>query len=64
MLFRSDAGLIDDVYLTTSAKEGGQPNTPLYARPLDGDVVVRKHGTGPDAAVLFEHISLNSHGGR
>jgi 5-amino-6-(5-phosphoribosylamino)uracil reductase len=51
-----DAGLIQDVYLTTSATEGGDPNTPMYSKPLNGDVVVRKHGTGRDAGVVFEHL--------
>lgn len=54
-----DAGLIDDVYLTTAAKDGGQPNTPLSAKALAGEVVVRKHGTGDDAGVRFEQIALS-----
>ncbi|HEV3140838.1 MAG TPA: dihydrofolate reductase family protein, partial [Vicinamibacterales bacterium] len=29
-----DAGLVRDVYLTTTAKEGGEPNTPLYRNPI------------------------------
>jgi 5-amino-6-(5-phosphoribosylamino)uracil reductase len=53
-----DAGLIDDVYLTTSAKAGGDPNTPLSPKALLGDVVVRKRGTGADAGVSFEHRQL------
>jgi len=53
-----DAGLVQDVYLTTSAKDGGEPNTPLYAKPIGGDVVVRKHGTGEDAGVVFEYVRL------
>lgn len=38
-----DAGLIQDVYLTTSAKEGGEPNTPLYPGPLPGEVLPAFH---------------------
>lgn len=53
-----DAGLVRDVYLTTSPKEGGEPNTPLYPKPLEGRVVLRKRGTGPDEGVTFEHIRL------
>jgi 5-amino-6-(5-phosphoribosylamino)uracil reductase len=53
-----DAGLIQDLYLTTSAKDGGEPDTPLYSRPLNGDLVVRKRGTGPDEGVVFEHMRL------
>ena len=50
-----DAGLVHDVYLTTSPKPGGQPNTPMYPKPLNADLVVRKRGTGPEAGVIFEH---------
>jgi 5-amino-6-(5-phosphoribosylamino)uracil reductase len=53
-----DAGLVQDVYLTTSAKEGGEPNTPLYSKPIGGEIVVRKHGTGEDEGVVFEHFRL------
>ena len=53
-----DAGSISDVYLTTSAKEGGDPDTPLYRRPIGGTTVVRKRGSGPDAGVTFEQIHL------
>jgi 5-amino-6-(5-phosphoribosylamino)uracil reductase len=55
-----DAALVDDLYLTTSAKAGGEPNTPLDPRPLKGDPIVRKHGTGADAGVRFEHLRLGS----
>ena len=55
-----DAGLIQDLYLTTSAKDGGEPGTPLYPRPLNGDLVVRKRGTGPDEGVIFEHLRLSA----
>jgi 5-amino-6-(5-phosphoribosylamino)uracil reductase len=53
-----DAGLIQDVHLTTSPRSGGEPNTPLYPKPLDARVVVRKRGTGDEAGVTFEHMSL------
>jgi 5-amino-6-(5-phosphoribosylamino)uracil reductase len=56
-----DAGLVQDLYLTTSPSVGGDPNTPVYPRPLDGRVLVRKLGTGTDAGVIFEHISLIGH---
>jgi 5-amino-6-(5-phosphoribosylamino)uracil reductase len=54
-----DAGLIQDVYLTKSAKSGGEPNTPLYSKPLGGREIVRKRGTGPDAGVTFEHTAIS-----
>ena len=58
-----DAHLVDDVYLTTSPKEAGEPNTPLSARPLGGELIVRKHGTGVDKGVVFEHIRLRQAAG-
>lgn len=51
-----DAGLIQDVYLTTSPKAGGEPGTPMYAKPLSTRTVVRKHGTGVESGVVFEHL--------
>lgn len=51
-------GLVDDLYLTTSAREGGVPDTPLPAEAFDGDLVVAKRGTGEDAGVVFEHFDL------
>jgi riboflavin biosynthesis pyrimidine reductase len=53
-----DASLIQDLYLTTSARSAGEPNTPFYSKPLKGETIVRKHGTGVDAGVVFEHIVL------
>jgi len=53
-----EAGLIQDLYLTTSPKSGGEPNTPLYPRPLETELVVRKHGTGADVGVVFEHSTV------
>ena len=52
-----DAGLIQDLYLTTSANEGGEPDTPLYSTPIRAPIVVRKHGTGPDTGVVFEQFT-------
>jgi riboflavin biosynthesis pyrimidine reductase len=51
-----DARLVDDVYLTTGTRTGGEPNTPLSPHPWRGRVVVRKHGTGTETGVVFEHI--------
>ena len=53
-----DAGLVQDLYLTTSARSGGEPNTPFYEKPLRGRTIVRKHGTGADAGVVFEHLRI------
>jgi len=48
-------GLVHDLYLTTAAKNGGEPGTPLLQGPLDARTVVIKEGTGPDAGVRFVH---------
>ena len=53
-----DAALIQDLYLTTSARSAGEPNTPVYSKPLEGETIVRKHGTGVDAGMVFEHLVL------
>ena len=54
-----DAGLVQDVYLTTSPRDGGEPDTPFYPRPLPARTVVRKHGTGIEEGVVFEHRQLS-----
>lgn len=54
-----DAGLVQDLYLTTGTKAGGAPGTPVYDKPLNGREIVRKNGTGPDAGVVFEHVALS-----
>lgn len=55
-----DAGVIQDIYLTTSPKAGGQPNTPFYtgAATLRTRLVVKKAGKGDEAGVTFEHLVL------
>jgi 5-amino-6-(5-phosphoribosylamino)uracil reductase len=53
-----DAGLIQDLYLTKSPMAGGEPGTPLHPGPLEGALIVRKRGTGPDEGVIFEHTRL------
>lgn len=54
-----DAGLIHDLCLTTSAIDGGRPNTPFYAgeRPPRLDLIVRKRGTG-ESALTFEQFAV------
>jgi len=51
-------GVVDDLYLTTSAKEGGEPNTPLLEKPIDAPAAVIKEGTGPEDGVRFVHYAL------
>ena len=55
-----DAGLVQDLYLTTSPITGGEPGTPMYPRPLALRTVVRKRGTLHEAGVVFEHSLLAS----
>ena len=52
-----DAGVIDDLYLTTSPSTAGQPNTPFYMgdRPPSRHLVVRKQSP---TGVVFEHLLL------
>jgi len=57
-----DAGLVQDIYLTTTAIEGGEPNTPWYVgnRPPKLETIVKKRETVADSPILFEHLALNS----
>ncbi len=51
-----DAGLVDDVYLTTGRNAGGEPGTPLLSASWRGRTMVRKAGTGVEQGVIFEHL--------
>jgi riboflavin biosynthesis pyrimidine reductase len=55
-----DEGLVRDLYLTTAAREGGEPGTPFYTggNMPTRRLVVRKEGTGVDAGVIFEHAAM------
>lgn len=55
-----DAGLVQDLYLTTSPIAGGEPGTPMYSGSLDLQTFVRKRGTRHEAGVVFEHSMLRS----
>jgi len=54
-----EAGLVQDLHLTTSSLTGGKPHTPWYAgqRPPALDVVVKKEESGP-TPVIFEHLAI------
>ena len=55
-----DAGLVQDIYLTTSAIEGGEPQTPWYAgesAPLLS-TIVRKREDSAVNPILFEHLAI------
>lgn len=51
-------GVVQDLYLTTSPKEGGEPNTPLLEGPLAAPAIVIKEGTGLEEGVRFVHYPL------
>ena len=54
-------GLVDDLYLTTSAIDGGEPHSPLWeGAPLPLDLVVAKAALGTEAGVRFEHFVLKA----
>ena len=54
-------GLVDDLYLTTSPIDGGEPHSPLWeGAPLPLDLVVAKAALGTEAGVRFEHFVLKA----
>jgi riboflavin biosynthesis pyrimidine reductase len=55
-----DASLVDDLCLTTTAREGGDPDTPFYVgQHLPAlEPIVRKRGLDPHAPILFEHFRV------
>ena len=53
-----DAKVVQDVYLTTSPIDAGEPGTPMYPRPLPARAILRKKGTGQELGVVFEHFVL------
>jgi riboflavin biosynthesis pyrimidine reductase len=55
-----DAGLVQDIYLTTSAIDGGEPNTPWYVgdRPPRLDLIVRKREITDVSPIVFEHFAI------
>jgi riboflavin biosynthesis pyrimidine reductase len=56
-------GLIDDIYLTTSAIDAGEPDTPYYqGPPLTLERVVLKEGRGVETGVRFEHFIVGRRG--
>lgn len=55
-----DAGLVQDLYLTTSAIDAGEPNTPWYsgAAMPQLQVIVRKIEDTIEHPILFEHLAV------
>jgi riboflavin biosynthesis pyrimidine reductase len=59
-----DAGLIQDIYLTTTSLErGGEPGTPWYCgtNPPQLTVITRKQWDERGSRVIFEHCAVTSH---
>lgn len=56
----ADAGLIQDLCLTTTSHDGGEPGTPYYAgtHPPRLELIVRKQGLGDTAPIAVEHFAL------
>jgi riboflavin biosynthesis pyrimidine reductase len=51
---------VRDVYLTSSAQDGGEPGTPFYAgEPLSYHRVLLKEGRGVEQGVTFAHLRLS-----
>lgn len=55
-----DAGLVQDLYLTTSAIDAGEPHTPWYTGGTApaSDLIVKKIEDTADAPIVFEHFAL------
>lgn len=53
-----DAGLCQDLYLTTTSHEGGEPNTPWYsgANAPPTRVITKKEWLDGGSRILFEHV--------
>jgi riboflavin biosynthesis pyrimidine reductase len=53
--------LVTDLYLTTSAREGGKPGTPYYeGPPLSLQRMVLKEGRDTERGVVFEHFRVQT----
>jgi riboflavin biosynthesis pyrimidine reductase len=60
-----DAGLAQDLYLTTAPRSGGEPGTPWYSgtKPPSLEAMTRKEWPGDGGPVVFEHIALTDRQG-
>lgn len=57
-----DAGVVQDIYLTTTAIGGGEPHTPWYegTSPPALSTIVRKREDSVVNPILFEHLAIVS----
>ena len=56
-----DAGLIQDIYLTTTSLEGGEPGTPWYsgANPPRLTAITSKQWDESGSSVVFDHCLIS-----
>ena len=57
-----DAGLVQDIYLTTSAIDGGEAGTPWYTGPVAPQLqlIVSKREEVAEAPIQFEHLAIGN----
>jgi len=55
-----DAGFVQDLCLTTTARAAGEPGTPFYVgkKKLALDSMVRKRADDPEYPITFEHFAI------
>ena len=55
-----DQGLVQDICLTTTVRQAGEPNTPLYVgrTPPRTTPIARKRGLDVEYPILFEHLAV------
>ena len=58
-----DAGLAQDLYLTTASLDGGAPGTPWYSGAATPrlEVVTRKQWVDRGSVIVFEHVLITGH---
>ena len=56
-----DAGVVSDLYLTTTNSDAGERKTPVYVghRNVGRELVIRKRSEGTDVPIVFEHFRLS-----
>lgn len=57
-----DAGLVQDICLTTTERSAGEPGTPFYVGTLalEFEAIVKKRSTDPAAPIAFEHLAVTA----
>jgi len=56
-----DAGLVQDIYLTTTRTDAGEPGTPWYMgkHVLRLQTIVKKREVAVEEPILFEHLAIS-----